>query len=282
MKVDAKYVLSHLRTIVLRAVIEIREYERSTIISDRRRDDKYNVTTEADIQIANLIVQHLNNVFSRIPVFHEEMDWESKRFSSLNNEEAFFLVDPIDGTKNLSMGLPYYSTTISYVEKGVVQIAVVANSFGHVYSSIKGEGAYFEFELPFPLRSRLEVSERSAFLDAQIAFDNAYEQDLRGELIQALSELSPKPRFLSLGSAVLTMAELGTKWDVHIHTGFKPWDIAPGLLLVREAGGIVINWEDGHPADLNTTSAISGSPTLVKEVIRQVGTLEERRKRDWL
>jgi myo-inositol-1(or 4)-monophosphatase len=70
-----------------------------------------------------------------------------------------------------------------------------------------------------------------------------------------------------LGSAALGLAYAACgRLDLYVHCNLKPWDVAAGILLVEEAGGLVVDW-DGRPATLATNRVVAGAPQAVHDFL---------------
>ena len=223
-----------------------------------------NVTTVMDENISKSLIKYLNE--TGYPVISEE---SSKKSVSLNDYTLHWIVDEIDGSTNYSKGFPYWSVSVSFVEYGnVVATAVATMIHGKpitVYHAFLNGGVYKDGEL-------IKVSDRGDLGGAYVAFDNSYNAEETAKVVKRMCILDPMPWLKNFGSAVLTIAEVASgMWDAHYHWAFKPCDIAAALLLIPEAGGVVIDLETGEPANLQTTKAVCGNEQIVDLIIKQTG-----------
>ena len=147
-----------------------------------------------------------------------------------------FVVDPLDGTTNFLHGYPEYAVSIGAMVGGVLSVGVVLQiPQGTLYSARAGGGAFCDGE-------RLSVSATNEPLRALFAtgfpFKKADEVDpYLGQLRRVMTQVSGVRR---AGSASLDLANVAAgRFDGFWELSLAPWDIAAGILLVREAGGRV-------------------------------------------
>jgi myo-inositol-1(or 4)-monophosphatase len=224
----------------------------------------HNVTTQADLSANEVILNYLLKMMPKIPVLSEE----TKKDPALNTARIYWVVDPIDGSNNRSRDFPYWSVSISLVKDNKVVVAVVGTMLyggkAVIYHAIEGGGMFMD-NLP------VSVSQKKDFERATVAFDNSYTPEETYQVLRRLCCLNPMPWLKNFGSAVLTVAEVAAGvWDAHYHWAFKPWDIASGLLMIQEAGGVIIDLETNQPATLVTTKAICGNREIVNLILSQV------------
>ncbi|HRO15152.1 MAG TPA: inositol monophosphatase family protein [Paracoccus sp. (in: a-proteobacteria)] len=178
-----------------------------------------------------------------------------------------WIVDPLDGTTNFLHGLPHWAVSIALEHKGEIVAAVVLDpAKDELFFAEKGEGAFMNDR-------RLRVSGRrdmgSAIFATGVPFGG------RGTLPATLKDLARlMPRTAGVrrwGSAALDLAYVAAgRFDGYWERGIQSWDVAAGVLLVREAGGFV---EPIRPGDnlVECGSIVAGNAQLFEpfaEVIR--------------
>jgi len=188
--------------------------------------------------------------------------------------EVRFVVDPLDGTTNYAHGIPIFTCTVAAEEKGVpVAGCTVDPMRGETYRGCRGRGAFLN---DAPLRaSRAEKLSQSV-----VCTGFPYEKGGKlGEMIAAFGRFTGAARGTRrLGSAALDLAYVAAgRLDVFYEQGLMPWDVAAGLVLVEEAGGVVSRF-DGSPADAEGGEVVACAPALAAEVR---GILAESRARPW-
>jgi myo-inositol-1(or 4)-monophosphatase len=154
-----------------------------------------------------------------------------------------FIVDPIDGTTNFVHGIPHFAITVGLEREGEVVAAVTYNPItAEMFWAEKGKGAFLGAE------KRLRVAGRKRLDDALLATglpfaDRPGHAQALKELHQIMPRVSGVRRF---GSAALDLAWVAAgRFDGYWERNLKPWDVAAGLLLVKEAGGTVTAVDEG-------------------------------------
>ncbi len=169
-----------------------------------------------------------------------------------------FIIDPIDGTTNFMHGIPQFCISIALEREGQVVSAVVFNPVSdEMFVAERGHGAFLNDK-------RLRVAQRSNLPDTLIAsgapFMGRDGQDLfLDELRMVINSTAGMRR---LGSAALDLAWVAAgRFDAFWERHLRPWDIAAGLLLVKEAGGVVSDL-DGRERMLETGDVLAANEAL--------------------
>lgn len=150
-----------------------------------------------------------------------------------------FIIDPIDGTTNFLHGVPVFAISIALEREGQLQSAVVYNPVtDEMYVAEKGSGAYLNDK-------RLRVAARKnlpeALFTTGIPFmGRGTDEERKRSLAEVEAVVSRTAGIRRFGSAALDCASVAAgRFDGFWERGLNPWDIAGGILLVREAGGMV-------------------------------------------
>jgi myo-inositol-1(or 4)-monophosphatase len=157
--------------------------------------------------------------------------------------EHRWIVDPLDGTTNFLHGLPHFCISIGLERAGEIVAGVIFDPLkDELFWAEKGIGAYLNDR-------RLRVSSRRQINNALIATGTPYGQ--RGDRPRYLRQLDAIMGSVAdvrrLGAAALDLAYVAAgRYDGYWEYGLQPWDIAAGLLLVREAGGYVSEPDGGE------------------------------------
>jgi myo-inositol-1(or 4)-monophosphatase len=169
-----------------------------------------------------------------------------------------FVADPLDGTTNFLHGVPWYAVSIAALIDGqLVAGAIINAATGELFSATAGGGARRAGE---PMR----VSETSEPARALIATGFPFSRE--EEIAPYLALLPPIMRATSglrrAGAAALDLADVACgRYDAFFELRLSPWDMAAGLLMVREAGGVVTQM-DGAPIQVAQTSILAGNPVM--------------------
>lgn len=154
-----------------------------------------------------------------------------------------WIVDPLDGTTNFLHGLPHYAVSIALEHKGEVVAGVVYDpSKDECFFAEKGQGAWVN-------ESRLRVSARNRMIECIFATGLPFggRPDLP-ETLQDLARLLPATAGVRRwGAAALDLAYVAAgRYDGFWERGLNAWDMAAGLIILREAGGLVEPLEPGR------------------------------------
>lgn len=165
-----------------------------------------------------------------------------------------WIVDPIDGTTNFLHGLPHFAMSVGLERDGQMVAGVVFNPLtDDLFTAERGQGAFLNDR-------RLRVSARTRLEDSLIATGIPFKgkpgfDQFSKELDAVMREVAGIRRF---GSAALDLAFVAAgRYDAFWERDLKPWDIAAGVLLVREAGGFVSDLDGG--AEMLTKGTILAS-----------------------
>ena len=169
-----------------------------------------------------------------------------------------WIVDPLDGTTNFLHGLPHWAVSIALEHKGEIVSAVVFDpAKDEMFVAEKGQGAWLN-------ESRLRVSDRRRMIEAIFATGLPFggRRDLP-ETLQDMARLLPQTAGVRRwGAAALDLAYVAAgRYDGYWERGLNAWDIAAGVLIVREAGGLVdAITPDGDP--LETGDLVCGTAEI--------------------
>lgn len=155
-----------------------------------------------------------------------------------------WIVDPLDGTLNFLHGMPHYAISIGLERDGEMVAGVVYDlSRAEIFSAERGRGAFLNDR-------RLRVAARTKIEEAVIATGIPYHgKGGHDVFVKELAAISDKVAGVRrFGSAALDMAWVAAgRFDAFWERGLQPWDIAAGIVLVREAGGFVRGLDGGDP-----------------------------------
>jgi myo-inositol-1(or 4)-monophosphatase len=159
-----------------------------------------------------------------------------------------WVVDPIDGTVNFIYGIPAYAVSIAAQVDGQVVAGVVRNvASGEEFSAVLGGGARLTADDGTAVR--LSVPELADLSQALVATGFGYDATRRTEQSGSVTELIGQIRDVRrIGSAALDLCHLASgRVDAYVERGLNAWDRAAGVLVVREAGGVVTGLDGGEP-----------------------------------
>jgi myo-inositol-1(or 4)-monophosphatase len=173
-----------------------------------------------------------------------------------------WIVDPLDGTTNFLHGIPQFAISIGLERSGTIVAGVIYNPItDELYTAERGKGAFLNDR-------RLRVANRKRLADSVIACGLPHLG--RGDLPLGLKELGAVQDKVAglrrFGAAALDLAFVAAgRIDAYWERNISPWDIAAGLLLVREAGGFVTDI-DGNDAMFTKHHIVAGNETVHREL----------------
>jgi myo-inositol-1(or 4)-monophosphatase len=175
-----------------------------------------------------------------------------------------WIVDPLDGTTNFLHGIPQFCISIGLERQGTMVAGVIYDPIAdELYTAERGKGAFLNDQ-------RLRVAARRDLTEAVFACGLPHRG--RGDLALFRSEFEAiQDKVAGLrrfGAAALDLAWVAAgRVDAYWERDISPWDIAAGLLLVREAGGFVSD-VDGKDTMMQTGSIVAGNETMHHELLK--------------
>jgi myo-inositol-1(or 4)-monophosphatase len=175
-----------------------------------------------------------------------------------------WIVDPLDGTTNFLHGIPQFAISIALKRGDTIVAGVVYNPvLDELFTAERGKGALLNDR-------RLRVAARTQFSEAVVACGLPHygRGDLalfRREFMVVQAEVAGLRRF---GAAALDLAWIAAgRYDAYWERNLSAWDVAAGILLVREAGGYVTDL-DGGETMLTSGDIIAGNETMQRGMLR--------------
>ena len=221
---------------------------------------KGNLVTDADILSEKFILELLQNEYPGFGILSEESN------SSAPLADYSWIVDPLDGTNNYTFGIPFFCVNVALVKGEDVLLGVTYDPVrDELFHARKGQGAYLN-------GSPIEVSKESSLQASLVGLDLGYSHERGVEMLQTVNRLWGHVHCLRLvGSSSLGLAYVACgRVNLYFHRYLFPWDIASGILLVREAGGEVIDWQ-GEPVSFRTAELIASNNRLAQEFLAHFG-----------
>jgi myo-inositol-1(or 4)-monophosphatase len=194
-----------------------------------RYKGEVDLVTEADEKAEQKIKATLQEAFPAYEILTEE----SGRLPGQGDYR--WIVDPLDGTTNYAHGLPLFSVSVALERAGEVVLGVVHDPMAQeTYAAERGNGATLNGRL-------IKVSDTEELIQALLATGFPYERDDMSATLDLFGRFAVLTQSMRrLGSAALDMCYVGAgRLDGYYERGIQAWDIAAGLLLVKEAGGFV-------------------------------------------
>lgn len=216
-----------------------------------------NYFTQYDVEVEDFLITNLKKIYPSAGFLAEEN-------SSLivpSNDEVF-IIDPIDGTTNFIHQMNHSAISVALAYKKEVCFSVIYNPFTlELFTAEIGKGAFFN-------KSRIFVSDRE-FKDGLIAFGTTpYDPTYRDKTFKAaVTCLSTCREIRRLGTASLDLAYLSVgRYDGFFEYLLQPWDFAAGVLLVKEAGGLISDFTSTSIDVFSPSSVLATNQKINKEI----------------
>jgi len=194
--------------------------------------DRMDFASEMDEEAEKAAIKELRRAHPDFAILGEESGVQGKGHS-------VFVIDPLDGTSNYLRGFPHWCVSIALVEGGDVQHGVIFDPLrNELFTASRGSGAVLNDK-------RIRVSERKDLGGAVLATGfPPRERERTPAHLECVRELLREAEDIRrTGSAALDLAYVACgRLDGYFEGNIRPWDIAAGVLLVREAGGRVCDF----------------------------------------
>ena len=242
-------------SIITRASSEI---DRLTV----RRKQHNDFVSEVDHAAEEAIIRTLREAYPS----HAFLGEEGGASSPAAGSEYLWIIDPLDGTTNFLHGFPQYCVSIALKHKGVLQQAVVYDpSRNELFTATRGAGAFLNDR-------RIRVSATDKFEDSLIGTGFPFREFAHfDDYLRMFAAVTRRVAGVRRpGAAALDLAWVAAgRFDGYWEYGLYPWDIAAGILLIREAGGAVSDM-DGGDAMLSKGDILAANGSLHKPLARLI------------
>lgn len=222
------------------------------------RKARHDYVTEVDRACEEEIVRQIRRYYPDHAFLGEEG-------GASGDSDTVWVIDPLDGTSNYIHGIPHVAVSIAQQVNGRTEHAVVYDVMhDELFTASRGNGAFLN-------QKRIRCTSRTGLENAMVATAFPFRQ--RGKL-QAYARVfqavfAKTEDFRRAGTASLDLAWVAAgRLDAYYEIGLKPWDVAAGALLVREAGGVVLDF-DGNDAVENAGTVIA-APYKLMTPLRQI------------
>lgn len=216
--------------------------------------------TETDQKVEQTIIRIIKKAYPSHGIIAEESGEEE-------GDEYQWIIDPIDGTRNFIHGLPHFAVSIAVMHKGRLEHGVIYDPCKQeVFTATRGKGAHLNDR-------RIRVSDCKKIEQGLFGTGFAYrhsdiENQVPVKVFQSILPVSGDIR--RMGAATLDLAYVACgRLDGFWEMGLKIWDIAAGILLVKEAGGLICDPHGGENY-LKSGDIVASNPTLMRQFLKLI------------
>jgi myo-inositol-1(or 4)-monophosphatase len=214
--------------------------------------------SEVDLKAEQAIMQYINKNYPE----HGFLAEESGSYNA--DADTVWIIDPLDGTTNFLHGYPFFSVSIAVRINNRIEHGVVYDPLHHeCFHASRGQGAKLNDK-------RIRVSKKTQLSTALLAAGFPFHHPTQIEhYLPYMHALIGKCRGMRrTGSAALDLAYVAAgRVDGLCEFGLQPWDIAAGILLIKEAGGLVCDPLGGEDY-LKQGHVIAGTPKVLKGLLQ--------------
>jgi myo-inositol-1(or 4)-monophosphatase len=216
--------------------------------------------SEVDIKAEQAIINTIRKAYPDHSILAEESGLQE------GDNETVWIIDPLDGTSNYLHGFPFFSVSIAVKIKNRIEHGIIYDPLRHeAFSASRGRGARLNDR-------RIRVSKQTQ-LNASLlgtgfcVRDGAVTQKYLPTFEALIDKCAGMRR---TGSAALDLAYVASgRLDGFWQFGLRPWDIAAGALLIREAGGLISDAQGGDDF-LKNGDVVAGTPKVFKSLLQAI------------
>ena len=219
------------------------------------------LVTEADLVMQSALAETLQRHWPDIDILGEEMDVSAQQRALQQAGTGVWCIDPLDGTSNFSIGVPYYAVSVALLRNNQVELGIVYDpSRKECFAAARGQGAWLNGQ-------RLPQQQLSTVLSQGMALIDL--KRLTPGLASRLAANPPYKSQRSFGAVALDWCWLAAgRCHLYLHGRQKLWDYAAGSLILLEAGGSAVTL-DGGPVFSPTLQPRSAAAALDPSLFNQ-------------
>jgi myo-inositol-1(or 4)-monophosphatase len=237
-------------------------YRFSSTFDIDMKGDK-NLVTEVDKESERLIVEHLLSHFPTHNIVAEEGEYPQR------TSPFRWIIDPLDGTTNYAHGFPWFCSSIGLEHEGELVVGVIYNPiYDELFTAAKAGGAFLNGR-------RLAVSSRSPLHNSLLGTGFPYDcaSDPANNFANFIAFQKAARGIRRAGAAALDLAYVAAgRLDGFWELKLKPWDVAAGVLLVREACGSVTTF-DGSAYDIFNDRIVASNGLVHDEMVAMLASV---------
>jgi myo-inositol-1(or 4)-monophosphatase len=231
--------------------------------------DRMDYASEVDGLAEAAIIKELRRAHPDYAILGEEGGMQK---SSRSSGRFTFVVDPLDGTSNYLHGWPHWCVSIALVDNGEPIHGVIFDPLrNELFTATRGSGTQLN-------ERRVRVSERKELAGAMLITGFPPRERARaGAQLECLRELLRDAEDVRrTGSAALDLAYIACgRADGYFEAGLQPWDIAAGVLMVREAGGRICDYRGAAPrrfdiAESRGSQIVAGNVKVIEPLQKMI------------
>lgn len=246
---------------IISAVADFIKIEKDKVSkSDIEEKGLNDLVSYVDKTAEEMLVAGLGQLLPQATFITEEATIKNKK------SEYYWVIDPLDGTTNFLHNIPHFSVSVALIYQEVPILGIIHDVMrGECYWAYQNGGAFLD-------NQPISVSNSKRLLDAVLGMGFPYSKYKEMDKVaEALKYFLYHTRGLRrIGSAALDLAYVASgRLDAFYEVNLSPWDVAAGICIVKEAGGVVQDFSAGSDY-LYGKEIIAANPNIVEELQRLV------------
>lgn len=228
----------------------------TVVITEKSPND---FVTEVDQRVERAIIDIIHKAYPSHRILAEESG------ECGDESDTVWIIDPLDGTRNFIHGFPHFAISIAVMVKNKIEHGVIYDPIRQeLFTATRGKGAQLN-------NTRIRVAQRKKLEECLLGTGFAYRHTdphnpTPAKCFQYLLPTCGDVR--RAGAATLDLAYVACgRLDGFWEYGLKIWDLAAGVLLVKEAGGIVCDM-DGGETYLKTGNVTCANPSILRQLLK--------------
>lgn len=236
----------------------LRHFGQALEIQTKGPDD---YVTQVDVAAEAMIVRTIRSAYP-----HDAF-WGEETHVPGTDAQRVWVIDPLDGTRNYTVGLPFFCISIALWVADRPVLGVVYDPLrAETFHAVAGEGSYLNgARIRFVPKHRLDGAiVYIGFLPAQNPDDPGLSLPIYGRLRPSVAAMR------NIGSAALSLAYIASgRIDIACHDRLQAWDMLAGALLIEESGGVATDFQ-GYPLTLSSRDIIAASSEALHAAVLRV------------
>ncbi|XP_046739926.1 inositol monophosphatase 1-like [Diprion similis] len=268
--------LNHYFDFVMKLTIDSAKVIREAIQGGKNIETKagdWDLVTQYDRKVEEILIAGLSKEFPDHKFIGEETVSTNNYLPELTNAPTW-IIDPIDGTTNFVHSFPHTCISIALAINKELEIGIVYNPvLEQLFTARKGRGAFLNGK-------SIRSSSVEELANSLICIEASYAtiEDIRDIILGRLEAfVSIAHGIRTLGSAALTLCHVAMGAAEAYHTdNLMPWDVAAGTLIIKEAGGVVIDTNGGNFEVMSPKVLAVGNHKLGQELVKLIKHADDR------
>jgi myo-inositol-1(or 4)-monophosphatase len=216
--------------------------------------------TEVDERVEQEIISIIKKAYPDHGILGEESGQHE-------GNDYLWVIDPIDGTRNFIHGFPHFAISIALMHKNKIEHGLIYNPLTQeLFTASRGKGAQLN-------NQKIRISQRKILPECLLGTGFAYRHKdktsaVPGNIFNSILPICGDVR--RMGAATLDLAYVACgRLDGFWEMGLQLWDIAAGILLVKEAGGMICDPQGGEDY-LKTGNVVAANPVIMRQLLKAI------------